>query len=61
MDLDVKNVDKNNKNAWRTIYEAIYAHSFGQVKLFPKLFLDHYKNHPNDPQNIPTEFKKKSH
>ena len=39
MDIDVKNIDKNNKNIWRTIYEAIGAPYFGEVKIYFKEFL----------------------
>ena len=59
MDIYVKIIDKNDKNTWRTIYKAIYAPYFGKVRLFPKEFLDHYKNHPNEQQNIPYQIKKK--
>ena len=31
MDLDVQNIDKNDKNTQRTIYEAIYEPYFGEV------------------------------
>ena len=47
MDIYVKNIYKNDKNTWRTIYEAIDEPYFGEVKLIPKLFPYHYKNHPN--------------
>ena len=57
MDLDVKNIDKNDNNTWRTIYEAIYEPYFGEVKLFPRLFIIHCRKHPNKPQKIPTEIK----
>ena len=50
--LDVKNIDKNDKNTWTTIYAAIYAPYFGEVKLFPKEFLDQFKKDPNDPQKF---------
>ena len=56
--IDVKNIDKNDKNIWRTIYEAIYAPYFEEVKLFSKEFIDHCKNRPNEPQNIPTVINK---
>ena len=26
-----------------------------QARLFPINFIDHFKEHPNEPQNIPTE------
>ena len=48
----VKNIDRNDKNTWRTIYEAIDAPYFGDVNLFTKVFLDQCKNHPNEPQKI---------
>ena len=47
MDIDVENINKNDKNRWRNIYEAIDAPYFGEVKLFPKEFLDPYKENPN--------------
>ena len=50
MDIDVENINKNDKNRWRNIYEAIDAPYFGEVKLFPKEFLYPYKDHPNNPQ-----------
>ena len=34
MDLDVANIDNNDKNTWRKIYEAIDAPYFGGVELF---------------------------
>ena len=40
MDIDVKNIDKNDKNTWSSIYKAIDAPDFGEVKQFTKLFLD---------------------
>ena len=58
MDIYVKNIDKNDKNTWRTVYEAIDAPYFVEVKLFPKSFPDYCKNHPNCPQIIPNEIKK---
>ena len=57
MDIDVENIDKNYKNTWRSIYEAIDAPCFLEVKLFPKAFLDKSKKHPNETQNIPSETK----
>ena len=47
-------IDKNDKNKRRTIYKAINVHYFGEIEIFPRLFIDHYKKHPNDPQNIPS-------
>ena len=47
IDIDVENINKNDKNRWRNIYEPIYAPYFGEVKLFPKEFLDPYKENPN--------------
>ena len=44
-------------------YEAIDIPYFGEVKIFPKLFLINV-NHPKEPQNIPNNIKKnieKSH
>ena len=58
MDLDVGDIDKNYKNTWRTIYAEIDAPYFVEVELFPKLFLGQCKNHPNEPQNNPTETNK---
>ena len=39
IDIDVKNINKYDKNAGRKIYEAIYELYFGKVRLFPKYFL----------------------
>ena len=39
MDLDIKNIDKYYKNTWRKIDELY----FGEVKLFPREFLEHCK------------------
>ena len=36
IDLNVSNIDRNDKNTWRTIYEEIDAPYFVGVKLFPK-------------------------
>ena len=57
MDIDVNNIDTIYKNIWRNIYEEIDVNYFGEVKMFPKSFLDNCKNHPDDPQNIPTDIK----
>ena len=43
MDIDVKNIDKNDNNTWRTIYKSIDLPYFGEVKLFPKACLDKCK------------------
>ena len=55
MDIDVKNIDKNDNKTWSAISEAIGAPYFEEMKTFPKLFLRQCKNHPNEPQNIPYE------
>ena len=39
IDIDVENIDKNYKNTWRNIYEAIIAPDFGENKRFSKSFL----------------------
>ena len=39
------------------IYEASDEPYFGEVKLFPKEFLEHCENNPNDPHNNPSEIK----
>ena len=39
MDLDIENIDKYYKNTWRKIDELY----FGEVKLFPREFLEHCK------------------
>ena len=57
MDLDVTNIDKNDKNTWRKIYEAIGEPYFGGVKLIPRAFLNLCKNHPNEPQKNPADIK----
>ena len=56
--LDVVNIDKNDKNAWRTIYKAIDAPFFGDFKLFPKSFPNQYRKHLNEPKKNPTDIKK---
>ena len=55
MDIAVKNIDKYYNTIWSTIYKSIGVPYFGEVKLFLKEFIDKCKNHPNDPQKIPTE------
>ena len=40
MDLDVANINKNDKHTRRTIYEEIYSTYFGEVKLFSRSFLN---------------------
>ena len=57
MDLDVANIDKNNNNAWGTIYEAIDEHWFGEVKIFPKKFINLCKKYLNESQNITDDTK----
>ena len=59
MDLDVANIDKNDKNTRKTIYKAIDAPYFGWFKIFTKSFLNQCKKYPNKPQNIPTDIKLK--
>ena len=58
MDFYVQNIDNNDKNTWRKIYETVYEPYFVEVVLFSKKFLSHCKNNPNMPQNIPYEIKK---
>ena len=41
-----------------TIYEAICAPYFGEVKLLIRSFINQCKKHPNEPQNIPDDIKK---
>ena len=53
MDFYVQNIDNNDKNTWRKIYETVYEPYFVEVVLFSKKFLSHSKNNPNMPQNIP--------
>ena len=55
MDLDVANIDKSEKKACMTIYKVIDDSYFSQVKLFPISITNFCKNHPNEPQNIPTD------
>ena len=57
MGLDVANIDRNYKNTWRAIYEAIDEHYFGELKLFTIAFNNICKNHLNEPQNIPDDIK----
>ena len=64
IDLYFSNIDKNDKNTWRTIYKAIVERYFGDAKLLPRAFIYLCKNNPNDPQKIPTDInknKKKPH
>ena len=49
MDLDVTNIDKNDKYKRRTIYEAIDVPYFGEAKIFTKAFTIHCRKHKNDP------------
>ena len=58
MDLDVANIDKNDNNTWRTIYEAVDEGYFVKVKLFPRAFIKICKKHANEPQKVPTDIKK---
>ena len=58
MALDVANIDKNDNNTRRTIYEAIDEGYFVKFKLFPREFINLCKKHPNEPQNTPTDIKK---
>ena len=50
MDLYITNIDKNDKNTWRTIYEAIDAPYFGEVGIFSIKLTNQYKIHPNETQ-----------
>ena len=52
MYIYVKNINKNDNNILRTIYDAIDASYFGEVKRFPKYVFGRCNNHPNEPQNI---------
>ena len=52
MDINVENIDENDKKTHRAIYEVIDEPYFGEVIIFLKLFLDHCKKHPNKLQNI---------
>ena len=58
MDSDVSNIDRNDKNTYGTIYEAIDAPSFVQIKLFTRAFINICQKHPNEPLNIPTDINK---
>ena len=55
MNVDVENIDRNDKNTRITIYKSINAYYFGEVIISTKSFLYHCKNHPNDPQKNPNE------
>ena len=57
MNLDIENIAIKNQPMWRSIYEVIDDSYFGVIKLFPKICLNQCKNNPNEPQNIPSEFK----
>ena len=48
MDLDVANIDKNDKNIWRTIYKAIGECYFGEGNIFPREFINLCKKYQND-------------
>ena len=52
-DLDVENIDTNDNNTLRTIYEAIDEGDFVNVKIFPIAFINLCKKHSNE-KNIPT-------
>ena len=60
MDIDVENVDKNDKNTWRNIYDAIYAPYHVEIKPSLETILDQCKKYPNKPKNITTEIKNKT-
>ena len=59
MDIDVKNIDKNDNNTWRNIYEAIGEPDFEEIKVFSKSFIEHCNKNKYDPQNFPSQIKKK--
>ena len=58
MHLYVANIDKNDKNTWRIIYEEIAERYFAEVKRSPRVFIYLCKNNPNDPQKNPADIKK---
>ena len=58
IDIDVENINKNDNNTWRNIYEAIDEGEFVNVELFPRAFINLCKNNTNDPQDIPTDINK---
>ena len=58
MDLDVANIDKNDKNTCMDIYKAIDVRYFGGVKLFPKSFLNQCKKYLNETQKNPADIRK---
>ena len=43
IDLDIVNIDKNDKDTQRTIYEAICERYFGEVILIPRSFIIFFK------------------
>ena len=43
-----------------TIYEAIDESYFGEVKLFPRTFINLFRNDPNETQIIPTDTTKEN-
>ena len=57
MNLDIEKISSTKQPFWRPIYEVIDDSYSGEVKLFPKRFLNQCRNKPNEPQNIPNEFK----
>ena len=46
MDMNVENIDINDNNTWRIIYEAIDELFFEEVRMFPKEFQEHCKKEP---------------
>ena len=57
MDLDIVNIDKNEKKSLRTIYESIDGSYFVGIKSFPTEFINICIKQLNDLQNIPTFIK----
>ena len=52
MYLYFENIDKNDNNTQRTIYESIDECYFGGVKLFPREFTNLCKNHQTEPKKF---------
>ena len=57
MNLYIENIASTNQSFWISIYEVIDDWYFEVVKPFPIIFLNQCINNPDEPQNIPSEFK----
>ena len=57
MNLDIENISSKKQPFRRSIYKVINDSYFEETKLFPTEFLNQCIIIPNEPQNIPSEFK----